>query len=453
MNALLERLGRFAARHRWWMLGVWLVLLAGLTLANRELGGSFVNDYTVPGSESQRGLDELDDRFESASGYSGQIVFHAEQGKVEDQAKPVATTMKNVGALPHVITATDPLKVPGTPAVSKDGTIAYGSVSWDVVPASLDSAYLDSLDGAVQPARSAGLTVEYGGNAGQIGQGPDDKVSELLGLAFALVLLLVMFGSIVAALIPLVGAIFSVGTGLALVGLVAAAIHLPTTAPTVATLLGLGVAVDYGLFLVARHREQLDHGMDVGDSIGRAAATSGAAVVVAGSTVVVAILGLYVSAVPFVGALGLASAIVVAVTMLSALTLVPAFLGLARQRVRSRADRAAPRGAPTPAHEDTAFARWGRKVPTGLGPGPSAASSCCSSVMPACTPSQPMSPAGWWPSRSRSPAISAPRFTIPTFARARRCGVSSPCRCSVSRPTRAPMRCCFARRRSATTWR
>ena len=365
MNALLERLGRFAGRHRWWVVGVWLVLLAGLTLTNRALAGNFVNDYTVPGSQSSNGLNLLESDFTSASGYSGQIVFHAEKGKVSDESSAVATTMKNVGGLPHVRSATDPLTVQGTPAVSKDGTIAYGSVSWDVVPASLDQDYLDSLDKAVEPARSAGLVVDYGGGAGQIGQAPDDTVSELIGLSSALVLLLIMFGSIVAALVPLVGAVFSVGTGLALVGIVAAAINLPTTAPTVATLLGLGVAVDYGLFLVARHREQLDHGMGMDDSIGKTTATSGAAVVVAGSTVVIAILGLYVSAVPFVGALGLASAIVVAVTMLSALTLVPAFLSLARNRVRSRADRAAAKRHVAEAahtHENSAFARWGRKV-------------------------------------------------------------------------------------------
>jgi RND superfamily putative drug exporter len=365
MNALLERLGRFAGRHRWWVIGVWILLLGGLTLANRAEGGNFVNDYTVPGSQSSTGLDALRKDFKSASGYSGQIVFHAEKGKVSDDGKAVATTMKNVGALPHVLSATDPLKTPDTPAVSKDGTIAYGSVSWSVVPASLDEDYLDSLDDAVEPARKAGLTVEYGGGAGQIGQAPDDALSEAIGLGSALVLLLIMFGSIVAALIPLAGAVFSVGTGLALVGLVAAAVNLPTTAPTVATLLGLGVAVDYGLFLVARHREQLDHGMDLDESIGKTTATSGAAVVVAGGTVVIAILGLYVSAVPFVGALGLASAIVVAVTMLSALTLVPAILAVSRNRVRSRADRAAAKTHATDAsdaHENSAFARWGRKV-------------------------------------------------------------------------------------------
>jgi RND superfamily putative drug exporter len=344
---------------------VWLLLLVGLSLANRAAAGNFVNDYTVPGSQSSTGLDALRSDFRSASGYSGQIVFHAEKGKVSDDAKAVATTMKNVGALPHVLSATDPLKTPGTPAVSKDGTIAYGSVSWSVVPASLDEDYLDSLDDAVEPARKAGLTVEYGGGAGQIGQAPDDALSEAIGLGSALVLLLIMFGSIVAALIPLVGAVFSVGTGLALVGLVAAAVNLPTTAPTVATLLGLGVAVDYGLFLVARHREQLDHGMDLDESIGKTTATSGAAVVVAGGTVVIAILGLYVSAVPFVGALGLASAIVVAVTMLSALTLVPAILAVSRNRVRSRADRVAAKTHArdvSDTHENSAFARWGRKV-------------------------------------------------------------------------------------------
>src|SRR6478736_5478339 len=146
MNALLERLGRFVSRHRWWVVGVWVLLLLGLTLVNRQVGGSFVNDYTVPGSESKSGLALLQKDFTSASGYSGQIVLHATKGKVSDQASAVKTTMANVGKLDHVMSATDPLTQDNTPAVSKDGTIAYGSVSWDVAPASLDTAYLDKLD-------------------------------------------------------------------------------------------------------------------------------------------------------------------------------------------------------------------------------------------------------------------------------------------------------------------
>ena len=201
-------------------------------------------------------------------------------------------------------------------------------------------------------------------------------------MSCALVLLLFMFGSVVAAVMPLLSALCSVFAGLALVGLLASVVTFPTTAPTVATLLGLGVAIDYGLFLIARHREQLDHGLPVVKSAGRATATSGAAIVVAGGTVVVSILGLYVSGVPFVGAMGLASAIVVAVAMLAALTLMPAFMGVAKQNVRAikdlRAAKRATRGdvdeetaaarlaalsaASDEAHEHSAFARWGRKV-------------------------------------------------------------------------------------------
>ena len=384
MNGALERLGSWAARRRWWVIAAWVLILVGLWLGRSAFGGTFVNDYSVPGSQSEQGLDVLRADFPAASGYGGQIVFKADTGKVADQSQAVAETMKNVGALPHVLSATDPLTVSGTPAVSADGTIAYGNVSWDVVPTSLDSAYLSTLDTAVQPARQAGLTVEYGGGAGQIGQAPDDRDSEIIGLTCALLLLLIMFASIVAAAIPLVAAIFSVGSGLALVGLLAAATTLPTSAPTVATLLGLGVAVDYGLFLVARHREQLDHGMPLEQSIGRTVATSGAAIVVAGSTVVVAILGLYVSGVAFVGALGLASAVVVAVTMLSALTLVPAMLAVAgpgsapagtgerRSGPSRRTCRCANPTTRTP--RSPAGAGWSA---TGPGRGRSAASWCC----------------------------------------------------------------------------
>jgi RND superfamily putative drug exporter len=294
----------------------------------------------------------------------------------------VNTAIGEVAKLPHVISAVSPFAVPDSPQVAKNGTTAYGNVSWDVAPPSLDTGYLKQLDDAVAPARAAGLQVEYGGGAGQIGQTTDDRVSEIIGLSCALVLLLFMFGSVVAAVMPLLSALCSVFAGLALVGLLASVITFPTTAPTVATLLGLGVAIDYGLFLIARHREQLDHGLPVVTSAGRSTATSGAAIVVAGSTVVVSILGLYVSGVPFVGAMGLASAIVVAVAMLAALTLMPAFMGVAKQNVRAikdlRAAKQATRGTPDEAtaaarlaaltaaadeaHEHSAFARWGRKV-------------------------------------------------------------------------------------------
>jgi len=382
MNAFLDTVGRWCAKRHWQVIVAWVIILGALIGLRSVFGGHFENNYTVTGSESAQGLSVLKKEFPAQGGYAGQIVFHAPTGSVATQTNAVNTAMANVAKLPHVLNAVSPFAVPNSPQVAKNGTTAYGNVSWDVVPPSLDTAYLHQLDNAVAPARTAGLQVEYGGGAGQIGQTTDDKTSEIIGLSCALVLLLFMFGSVVAAVMPLLSALFSVFAGLALVGLLAAAITFPTTAPTVATLLGLGVAIDYGLFLMARHREQLDHGVPVIKSAGRATATSGAAIVVAGSTVVVSILGLYGSGVPFVGAMGLASAIVVAVAMLAALTLMPAFMGVAKQNVRAikdrRAAKRATRGnvdeataaarlakltaASDEAHENSAFARWGRKV-------------------------------------------------------------------------------------------
>ena len=376
MNNLLERLGGFAARRHWIVIIAWVIILGGALLARHVSGGEFVNNYTVSGSGSALGLDRLNQDFPQQGGYAGQIVFHAKTGTVSADQDAVNQATSNVAKLPDVIKAVSPFASPNSGAVSKDGTIAYSSVSWSVNPSSLDASYLDRLNQAVAPARSAGLQVEYGGGAGQIGHVTHDLKSELIGLTCALVLLLFMFGSLVAAAIPLLSAIFSVGAGLSLLGLLASATTFPTTAPTIATLLGLGVAVDYGLFLMARHREQMDAGMGLIASAARAEGTSGAAIVVAGGTVVISILGLYVSGVAFVGALGLAAAIVVAVTMLAALTLVPAFMGVAGNNIRSLSARLRARKAGISAqeqavrtaaatqeqHEHSAFARWGRKV-------------------------------------------------------------------------------------------
>ncbi len=376
MNNLLARLGGFAARRHWVVIIAWLVILGGLLAAVKAFGGEYVNNYTVSGSDSAVGLDVLNSTFPQQGGFGGQIVFHAKSGTVSAQQSAVNQSVTNVSKLPNVIKAVSPFASGNSGAVSKDGTIAYASVGWNVNPDSLDAAYLDKLNNAVAPATKAGLQVEYGGGTGEIGQHTSDLVSEIIGLSCALVLLLLMFGSLIAAAIPLLSAIFSVVAGLSLLGLLAAAVTFPTTAPTIATLLGLGVAVDYGLFLVARHREQLDSGMDVVTSAKRSAGTSGAAIVVAGCTVVVSILGLYLSGVAFVGSLGLAAAIVVAVTMLAALTLVPAFMGLVRGNVRSlsarfrarkaglsvREQAAQTAAATQEQHEHSAFARWGRMV-------------------------------------------------------------------------------------------
>jgi putative drug exporter of the RND superfamily len=376
MNQWLERLGGFSARRHWIVIVAWLIILGAALGAKSAFGGDYVNNYNVPGTQSDNGLNRLNSTFSSQGGYSGQIVFHARTGTLSASQSAVNQATSNVSKLPHVIKAVSPFASSSAGMVSKDGTVAYASVSWSVNPYSLQTSYLDKLNKAVAPARNAGLQVEYGAGASEIGQISNDKTSEIIGLGLALVLLLFMFGSLVAAAIPLVSAIFSVLTGLSVLGLIAAVATFPTTAPTVATLLGLGVAVDYGLFLMARHREQMDTGMDVVASARHAEGTSGAAIVVAGSTVVVSILGLYISDVSFVGALGLAAAITVAITMLAALTLVPAFMGVSRSSVRalsarwqahnagetSRQEARRTAAATHEQHEHSAFARWGRKV-------------------------------------------------------------------------------------------
>jgi putative drug exporter of the RND superfamily len=376
MTGALERLGGWCARRWWVVIVAWVVILGGLLGAKHAFGGEYVNNYTISGSNSADGLNVLNSTFPQQGGYGGQIVFDATKGTVADQQSAVNQSVTNVSKLPDVIKAVSPFASGNTGAVSKDGTIAYASVSWSVNPDSLDTSYLDQLNTAVAPATKAGLQVAYGAGAGEIGQQTSDLKSEVIGLALALVLLVTMFGSVIAAAIPLVSAIFSVLSGLALLTLIARVVTIPTTAPTIATLLGLGVAVDYGLFLVARHREQLDAGMGVLPSVRRAAGTSGAAIVVAGSTVAVSVLGLYISGVGFVGSMGLAAALVVIVTMTAALTLVPGFMGAAQEKVRALAARhrahragltARQQAEQTAAatherHEHSAFARWGRMV-------------------------------------------------------------------------------------------
>ena len=384
MNRLLEWLGGFAVRWHWAVIIAWVVIIAGLFAARHEFGGGYVNNYSVPGTDSANGLNLLNSTFPSEGGYGGQIVFHARSGTVTTSQRQSAVNQAtaNIARLPHVTSAASPFSssagsaVPKGGAVSKDGTIGYSSVTWKVNPDSLDTSYLHQLNTAVAPARNAGLQVDYGAGAGNIGQQTSDTSSEVIGLACALALLLFMFGSVIAAAIPLVSALFSVGAGLSVLGLLASAITFPTTAPTIATLLGLGVAIDYGLFLTARHRENMDAGLDVATSTKRAESTSGAAVVVAGSTVVISILGLYIAGVTFVGSLGLAAATVVAIAMLVALTLVPAFMGAAGGNVRSLYARLKARkagitvqeqavrtaSATQEQHEHSAFARWGRRV-------------------------------------------------------------------------------------------
>ena len=175
MNHLLERVAGFAARWHWIIIAVWLIILGGLLAANGKVGGTYVNNYNVSGTDSDNGLNRLNNDFASQGGYGGQIVFHARHGTVTADSSAVNQATSNVAKLPSVIKATSPFASSNTGTVSKDGTIAYTSVSWSVNPNSLGTGYLNRLNQAVAPATKAGLTVDYGGGAGQIGATRDRK--------------------------------------------------------------------------------------------------------------------------------------------------------------------------------------------------------------------------------------------------------------------------------------
>ena len=315
----------------------WLVLLAGVTLGHRALGGAYSDDFSLPGTPAQQGAALLQAHLPAAGGQTGQLVFTG--GALAADKAAIEQAVANVSHLPHVLSASDPLAAATT---AEDGRTAYSTVHFSVNPQTLGQSYVSTVDQAVAPARAAGVSVDYGGQLGAAAQPKGgDARSELIGIAAALVVLLIGFGSVYAAGLPVVSALAGAFGGLGLLGMLAAATTFATVSPTLAIMIGLGVGIDYALFLATRHRQLVMDGADPADAAGRALATSGQAVLIAAGTVVIALLGLYASGIVFIGKLGLAAGLTVAVAALGAVTIVPALLGLAgrgidRLRVRRR---------------------------------------------------------------------------------------------------------------------
>ncbi|HEY0933366.1 MAG TPA: MMPL family transporter [Trebonia sp.] len=337
MARLLYALGRWAVVHRGRVLLAWLLLLVAAGCLGTVLHGQLSSVFTVPGTESQNAQNLLQAKFPAAAGGNARVVFAAPAGTTlvspRDQAA-VSASLKDAARVPGVIAVTDPFRAG---AVSAARTIGYADVLFGQQGANVPQSARDGLEAAVAPARAAGLRVAFGGTA-FASQGQVSGSGEVTGVVVAFVVLAVALGSVTAAGLPLLTALAGVAIGVLSVEFLARFIQMTNTATVLATMVGLAVGIDYALFIVSRHREQLaEPGQDLEDSIARAIATAGSAVVFAGSTVIIALAALTAADIPFLTVMGLAAAGTVAVAVLVATTLVPAVLGFAGERLRPAA--------------------------------------------------------------------------------------------------------------------
>ncbi|WAL96035.1 MMPL family transporter [Streptomyces sp. Je 1-369] len=334
MATFLYKLGKLAFRRRHFAALIWVALLtlAGVGAASAPTAAS--SSFSIPGTEAQKAFDLLEKRAPEASadGASARVVFKAPDGeKVTDKANK-AEIEKTVAAVKagsdQVARADSPF---ATKTVSKDGSTAYASVSYKVTSMELTDDDRDALEKTTDDARDSGLTVEVGGDALQAM--PETGSTEIIGIAVAAVVLVITFGSLIAAGLPLITALIGVGIGVSSITALANALDLGTTTSTLAMMIGLAVGIDYALFIVSRYRGELADGRDREEAAGRAVGTAGSAVVFAGLTVVIALVGLAVVNIPMLTKMGFAAAGTVVIAVLIALTLIPALLGYAGRRV------------------------------------------------------------------------------------------------------------------------
>jgi RND superfamily putative drug exporter len=330
VSAFLYRLGRTSARHPFRVLGLWLVAAIAIVSLQGAAGGEFENSERVPGVESQHAADVLTDRFPTQGGQSARIVLHADDGRLDDatHADAVRQARTQLAEGQDVAGVTDPF-APASAALSADGTTAYLDVTYDVDK--LTGAQLDDALAVTATAQAEGVEVELTGALAELDQA--DPSSELIGIGVAIIVLLVAFGSVVAMGLPIFTAIMGIFIGAASVGVLSAFLDIPEFSLILCAMIGLGVGIDYALFIVTRHRQHLHEGMAVEDAAGTAVATAGQAVLFAGTTVVIAILGLFLAGLPAVSGMGAAVALVVAVAMVAAVTLLPGLLGLAGTKI------------------------------------------------------------------------------------------------------------------------
>jgi putative drug exporter of the RND superfamily len=351
MAHLLGTLAARAAGHWKRSLAIVAVVLVAIGVAAGAAGGSFVDDFKTPGTESQSAIDLLDARFPAASGDTANVVFAVDSGTLREPERRAAIerTVKQIRSQPHVTSAPNPF-ARHSGRLSADARIAYVPVQYDDTASALGSKPGARLEQASELGERAGLQVSRNGAIVDQAEQSTAPVGELIGVAVAMIVLTLVFRSVAAMALTLIASLIALAGGLLLLQFGSAFADFPSFAPTLGIMLGLGAGIDYALLIVGRYREQLASGDSVSHSARVANATAGTSVVAAGAIVVVAIAGLLATGIPFVGRMGIGSALIIAMVAVGAVTVLPTLMGAFARRLRPKRPEHV-----QPSHR---FARW-----------------------------------------------------------------------------------------------
>ncbi|HEY2794949.1 MAG TPA: MMPL family transporter [Micromonosporaceae bacterium] len=359
-------LARWCFRRRYVVIALWIVALAILGGVEKGVGTSYSNNFSLPGTESKTALQLLQKSFPAQAGESDTIVWHVTSGSVKDPAviSRIEPMLAKVAKQPLIASVASPYAGQvGAAQISPDGKTAYARVNWTGLGNTIPVGDIQNLIKIAQAAGNDNIQVELGGQAIQAANQRSEGFSEVIGFIAAAVVLLIAFGAFFAMLLPLITAIFSLIGGSIAIGLLSHGLSVNQIGPIFAALIGLGVGIDYALFIVTRHRNGLKAGMSVEESAVRALNTSGRAVLFAGGTVCIAMLGLLVLNLNFLTGIGISASVMVLFTVIAAITLLPALLGMIGLRVLSRRERRAlAADGPHDEHTSGPWARWSRFV-------------------------------------------------------------------------------------------
>jgi RND superfamily putative drug exporter len=334
-------LARWCVQHRLVAVLLWLVAFGGITAAAAVAGSAYSNDYEAPGTESGRATQLLQDGFPGFGGDSDTVVWHSSPGTVRaaDVEQTMSRTLDEIAGLPGVAAVAGPYEGHGSGQISGDGRTAYATVTFDDSAENIDQGEAEAVVAAAKAAETDGLQVELGGSAIALTESSGGHIAEVVGVIVAAVVLFLAFGSLAASLLPIAAALVSVGTAYAAIVLLGHVMTVADFAPMLGMLIGLGVGIDYALFIVTRHRRGLKRGLSVEEAARNAVTTTGRAVVFAGATVCIALLGMLILRLGFLNGVAIAASLTVILTVAASVTLLPALLSFIGMRALSRRER------------------------------------------------------------------------------------------------------------------